>query len=87
VRSEGVCKKGGAVDKMNSFLKASSSKAVLKRAHVDESECGGCEEMGSSLDLKGGDKWMSIVERILSAAAYQTCITSESTKGHLKTNS
>jgi len=60
---------------------------VLKRAHVDESECGGCEEMGSSLDLKGGDKWMSIVERILSAAAYQTCITSESTKGHLKTNS
>lgn len=68
----GVYKKGDTVDKINSFPKASSSKAVLKRSHVDESEGGGCEEMGSSLDLKGGEKWMSTVERILSAAASQT---------------
>lgn len=40
------CKRGDTVDKINSFLKSSSSKAVSKRAHDDESEGGGCEEMG-----------------------------------------
>lgn len=72
MRSQGECKKGGTVDKINSFLKASGSRGVLKRAYFDESESGGCEEMGSSLDLEGRSNLVSFVERSLLAAASQT---------------
>lgn len=68
MRSQGEYKKGGTVDKIYSSLKASGSKDVLKMNRGG----GGCEEMGSSLDLEGRNKLVSFVERSLLAAASQT---------------